>query len=126
MGEDTTLLAFEVNDEFVRTLRRKAIHPNVRVINDSAERVEDHLRKHGFEGADYIFSGIPFTALPASIREKILRATNDALAPTGKFIAYQYSPYLMKLLRSIFEDVQVSIEPRNIPPAFCFTCSKRT
>jgi phospholipid N-methyltransferase len=123
---EATLFAFEINEEFYRLLERDHAHPRLVLINDSAEKVRVYLNKHGFEGADYIFSGLPFTTLPAPVRERILRETLSALRPGGKFIAYQYSLYLLKTLRRIFDKVKVGFEPRNIPPAFCFVCTKNT
>ncbi|MDD5557766.1 MAG: methyltransferase [bacterium] len=120
-----TLFAFEVNEEFVRALRDDLPHPSLAVVHDSAERVVEHLAAAGFSGADCVFSGIPFTTMPRDLRLAILRATHRALKPSGKFILYQYSPYLLGRLREVFGDVRVEFEPRNIPPAFCFVCSKR-
>ena len=120
-----TLLAFEINKEFIRLIEKDCTHPRLLLIDDSAERVETYLKEYGFRGADYIFSGIPFSTIPAAVRMGILTATNRALAPDGLFIAYQYSLYILRALRSVFGNVGVSFEPRNIPPAFCFVCSKK-
>ena len=119
------LLIFEINEDFIRLLRKEFRQPNCIVINDSAERLQEHLEKNGLDGADYIFSGLPFTTMPALLRYRILHVANNALKKNGKFIAYQYSTYMLKYLRRIFGKVRVSMEPRNIPPAFCFVCSKR-
>jgi phospholipid N-methyltransferase len=122
---DVKLLAFEINREFVEILDKKIRKENLILINASAEDVEKYLRQHGFDAADYIFSGLPFTTLPVRVKERILWATNCVLKPGGKFIIYQYSLYLLKTLKKIFDDVEVSVEIRNIPPAFCFVCTKR-
>lgn len=118
------LVAFEINPDFVELLGRELRHPRLILVNDSAEHVGRHLRDRGFSGADYIFSGLPFTTIPAPLRNRILRAAHDALRPGGRFIAYQYSLYLRQTLRGIFGDVHVGFEVRNIPPAFCFVCTK--
>lgn len=118
------LIAFEINEDFVRLLARRFAGKGLVVVHDSAEHVERHLRERGCRGADYIFSGLPFTTLPPATRERILRAAHAALRPGGKFIAYQYSLYLRRTLRGIFGDVRIGFEARNIPPAFCFACTK--
>ena len=125
LAPEATLFAFEINEGFCRLLERDHAHPRLVLINDSAEKVRAYLDERGFEGADYIFSGLPFTTLPAPLRERILQETLSALKPGGKFIAYQYSLYLLKTLRGIFGRVRVGFEPRNIPPAFCFVCTKK-
>ncbi len=124
LSAEATLFAFEINKEFCTLLQRDHAHPRLVIINDSAEKVREHLAARGLEGADYIFSGLPFTTLPAPLRVRILQETFGALKPGGKFIAYQYSLYLLRVLRGIFDEVRVSFEPRNIPPAFCFVCTK--
>jgi len=125
LPSSSSLVAFEVNEEFVKSIRNNVAHPSLLLVQDSAEKVEAYLKAAGYRGADYIFSGLPFTTLPAKLRVRILRSANRALNKEGKFIAYQYSLYLLRLLRAIFGDVRVIFEPRNIPPAFCFVCSKR-
>ncbi|HOE26493.1 MAG TPA: methyltransferase domain-containing protein [bacterium] len=120
------LMAFEINQDFVEMLQRELPHPRLLLVNDSAEHVERHLRARGYDGADYIFSGLPFTTIPSALRERILRAAYAALKPGGKFIAYQYSLILRRMLLGIFDDVRLGFEPRNIPPAFCFVCTKRS
>lgn len=120
------LVAFEINDDFVKALREEISHPGVILIHDGAERVNEYLADHGFGGADYIFSGLPFSTIPAGLRERILRASYSALKPGGKFIAYQYSLILLKMFRDIFDDVRVGFELRNLPPAFCLVCTKKT
>ncbi len=124
MPASARLVAFEVNQEFVRLLGRELPHPRLILVNDSAEHVERRLRDMGFGAADCIFSGLPFTTIPKPVRDRILAAAHSALRPGGKFIAYQYSLYLRKTLRGIFGDVRIGFEPRNIPPAFCFVCTK--
>ncbi len=126
LPEGARLVAFEINDDFVRELRKEISHPGVALIHDGAERVKEYLTDLGYEGADYIFSGLPFSTIPADLRERILRASYSALKPGGKFIAYQYSLFLLKKLRAIFDDVRVDFEPLNFPPAFCFVCAKKT
>ena len=117
------LVAFEINPDFVEMLRKGISHPAFVLIHDGAQRVNEHLQRMGIEGADYIFSGLPFTTIGAEARDEILRAAREALLPGGKFIAYQYSLILLKTLRGIFDDVRVRFEPLNIPPAFCYECS---
>ena len=90
-----TFLAFEIDPDLASAVGARLKDPRLRVINDSAENVEDYL-----EGAkaDYIVSSVPFTSLPADVRRSLLEAARHALAPNGQMLILQYStavlPYL--------------------------------
>src|SRR5579859_1619535 len=83
MRPDGVLIAIEMNPDFVSYLRGALRDPRLRVVEGSAESVDEVLRRCGQSQADYIISGIPFSTIPAPLRERILRKTRAALAPGG-------------------------------------------
>lgn len=125
MRPDARLLALDTEAEFVDALRARLPDPRLIAVPGSAAAVERHLAALGWDGADVIISGIPYTAMPASLRQAILQASAAALAPGGLFLAYQYSPYIRPLLGQLFERVETGWVPRNLPPAFHFACRGR-
>ena len=89
----------------------------------SAADVKTILQQHGFDKASYIISGIPFSTLPATSRERILRDTKDALEPGGAFLVYQFSSRVLADLRRIFGEVERGFQLLNILPAHLFFCT---
>ncbi|MDE6034789.1 MAG: SAM-dependent methyltransferase [Ruminococcus sp.] len=116
---DTFLILIEQNRKFCRELVKTFRNqPNIHIINGSAENVNLYLKKYGFEHADYIISGLPFTSLPADISENIFRETIKAIGNNGKFITFQYSMVKRKFFEKYFRISDVLHEIKNIPPAY--------
>jgi phospholipid N-methyltransferase len=126
MRPDATLIAIETNPEFVSFLGNAFPDERLRVMADSAESVDEILRRLGYEQANYIISGIPFSTIPAELRERILRKTSVALAPGGSFLVYQFSTRVLPDLQRIFHYVKRRFEPLNVLPAHLFFCQPRT
>lgn len=122
MHADAVLVVLETNPEFVSFLRNTYQDPRLHVIHGSAEDVQQILAGLGLDGADYVISGIPFSTFPETLREGILRATYDVLAPGGVFLVYQFSPKVLPYLRQTFTTVTRSFEPFNVLPAQLFYC----
>jgi phospholipid N-methyltransferase len=122
MRPDAILIAIETNPEFVSFLRSSTKDERLRVIEASAESVDEILRQHGHEKASYIISGIPFSTIPAAVRERILRKTCSVLEPGGSFLVYQFSTRVLQDLRRIFRYVRRQFEPLNVLPAHLFFC----
>ena len=120
---DGALVVFETNPDFVEHLHESISDPRLHVVHASAATVHDALRTRGMEAADYLISGIPFSTLPAQVREQVLTATRAVLDPRGAFLIYQFaSRVLLRDLQRIFSDVRRSYEPLNVFPAQVFFC----
>jgi phospholipid N-methyltransferase len=123
MRPDAALIVIETNQDFIRELRRwSTADSRLHVIEGSAESVASILHSLGYEKANYIISGIPFSTLPAPTRERILQNTCNVLEPNGWFIVYQFSRRLLQDLQRVFLYVQTRFEPLNILPAQLFFC----
>lgn len=122
MAPDATLIAIEMNPDFVSFLRDTFKDERLRVVEGSAEAVDEILRRFGRAHADYIISGIPFSTIAAPVRERILEKTRDVLAPGGAFLVFQFSTRLLDDLKRVFGYVGRSFEPLNVLPAHVFFC----
>jgi phospholipid N-methyltransferase len=122
MRADAALIAIEMNPDFVSYLRGSITDQRLHVVEGSAVSVEEILRRFGYLGADYIISGIPFSTIPAPLRERILRKTRDVLKPGGAFLVYQFSTRVLQDLKRIFGYVGRRFEPLNVLPAHLFIC----
>ena len=126
MRSDATLIAIEMNPDFVRYLRDSFADPRLQVVEGSAEAVDEILRRFGHARADYIISGIPFSTIPAPVRERILHKTRDVLETGGAFLVYQFSTRVLQDLKRVFGYVGRKFEPLNVLPAHLFICQPVT
>lgn len=125
MHPDATLLAIDLNLDFVAFLEAQIDDPRLRVVHGSAADVRRFVREAGHRQADYILSGIPFSTLPEGVGEAICAESRSALKSGGAFLVYQYSAYMRRLLSPQFEELRERVEWRNIPPCRMFTAMKQ-
>ncbi len=123
MKPDAVLLVFEVNKEFVEYLSFIKDKRMV-LLNQSAEKLWDEMKKLSIQSVDYIISSLPLVNIPAKIENRILIAAHQSLRQGGKFIQYQYSLTSQRKLKKIFSDVEIDFTPLNLPPAFIYNCTK--
>jgi len=127
---ESTVIAVELNTSFAAKLRRfswnrPADEPKLIVQRDDAGNVQDILREHGFDKADYVLSGIPFSLIEKDTRTRIIDQTYRALTPNGCFLVYQFSFHVRKLLKERFEAVRSRRVLLNIPP-LCVMEARKT
>lgn len=124
MRPDATLVVIELNDDFVKVLRRNFDDPRLKVIHGSAADVRETLERLGLTEADYIFSGIPFSIMSEQDRERVLNNTRDALREGGSMLVYQFSSRVGSDLERTFDTVSRGFELRNFLPAHIWHCVK--
>jgi phospholipid N-methyltransferase len=122
---NTVIILFENNYKFCKILREKYKNePNLYIINDSAEYMDNYLSEYNIPYVDYIVSGLPFASLPSKVSSNILSKAQSCLKNNGKFITFQYTLLKKKFIKQYFDEVYISWELRNIPPAYVFYCSR--
>jgi phospholipid N-methyltransferase len=124
MGEDATLIAIDTNPDFIKYLRKSIHDPRLVPVNGSAADVEAIVKEHGFESADYVLSGLPFSTLPPGVGDAIARATARVIRPGGAFLVYQFSPKVLDFLKPFFDRIDRGFEWINVPPATLFWANK--
>jgi phospholipid N-methyltransferase len=122
MRPDAVLIAMETNADFVRFLRGRVRDDRLHVIHGSAADADAALVRLDLRQADYVISGIPYTTMPAHMRETILRKTHSVLHPTGAFLVYQFTRTVLPYLQQVFPLVHQDFEPLNVMPARLFFC----
>lgn len=121
---DATLLAIDLNLDFVAYLEAEIADPRLRVVHGSAADVRRFIREAGYAQADFVLSGIPFSTLPDGVGEAICAETRSVLKAGGAFLVYQYSAYVRRLLSPLFGEIRERVEWRNVPPCRMFTALK--
>jgi phospholipid N-methyltransferase len=122
MRPDALLIAIETNQDFVSYLRGALTDTRLRVVEGSAESVDEILSRFGQRQADFIISGIPLGSMPAPLRQSILRKTRQVLAPQGAFHVFQFTTRALADIKAIFGYVARGFEPLNVLPAYLFFC----
>lgn len=126
MRPDAVVIALETNADFVRFLRGKIHDDRLHVVHGSAADADAALARLNLSHADYILSGIPYTTIPAEIREVILRKTHSLLHPSGAFLVYQFTRTVLPYLQQVFSSIEQDFEPLNVMPARLFFCRHHT
>lgn len=120
LAPDATLLTIDTNPDFTSYLNGKFTDGRLEAVTGSAANVGRILAERGFDKADFILSGLPFSTLPAGIGPKIAAETAAALRPGGAFLVYQFSPKVRDYIAPYFERIDKGFEWRNLPPATLF------
>lgn len=120
MAPDATLLTIDTNADFTQYLSAKIRDSRLRAVTGSAADVRSIMADFGFENADYILSGLPFSTLPPGIGPKIAEQTAEALRPGGAFLVYQFSPKVLDFIAPYFDRIDRGFEWMNVPPATLF------
>lgn len=115
----TTYIVIEQNDRFYEMLQKQFQGiAGVVLIHGDAKDVCRFLKEQGFEHADYIISGLPFTSLPEHISRRILSQTQRAVGSEGVFTTFQYTLLRKAFLEEYFHIRKIVRIWRNLPPAY--------
>ena len=89
-----------------------------------AEELSTLINNCKLDKADAIVSGLPFSIIPEEICNNIFENITNSLKDGGTFVAFQYSPYMLKKLKKYFSHIDMDFVLCNMPPAFVFKCKK--
>lgn len=120
MKGDATLIAIDTNEDFIDYLRQDIRDSRFVAVHGSAADVEAIIAAHGFDHADYVLSGLPFSTLPAGVGPAIAAATHKILRPGGAFLVYQFRAKARDFLAKHFARIDNGFEWVNVPPCFLF------
>jgi phospholipid N-methyltransferase len=120
IAPDATLIAIDTNPDFIRYLRGKFADNRLFPVTGSAADVRQIIADCGFEHADYVLSGLPFSTLPAGVGPRIAEETAAAIRPGGAFLVYQFSPKVREYMAPHFDRIDKGFEWVNIPPCHLF------
>jgi phospholipid N-methyltransferase len=120
LPRDGALVVIDTNPLYIdylkRTIRDSRFHP----VLGSAEDVEAIVQALGFDKADYVLSGLPFSTLPEGVGPAIAAATHRVVREGGAFLTYQFSTTARDLTARHFKTIETGFAWWNIPP--CLLC----
>jgi phospholipid N-methyltransferase len=116
MRPDAKLLVIEINPRFAELIRNAVPDPRLVVHCGDARELPAILAEHGLPAPDVVLSGIPFSTMAQDLGLQIIRSVHDALAPGGRFVAYQVRDRVEILGRRVFGRARRQVELLNVPP----------
>jgi phospholipid N-methyltransferase len=120
LRRDGQLIVIDTNPLFIDYLRATITDSRFIPVLGSAADVEEIVRAHGHDHADYVLSGLPFSTLPDGVGPAIAAATHRVLRPGGAFLVYQFSAKARDFMARHFRHIDAGFEPLNILPCQLF------
>ncbi len=114
------LLVIDLNEDFIKYLRNTIHDSRFVAVHGSAADVNQIIRDFGYEHADYVLSGLPFSTLPGDLGPVIAEQTARALRTGGAFLVYQFRARARDFMEPHFAKIDNGFEPWNILPCFIF------
>lgn len=120
LPRDGQLIVIDTNPLFIDYLKQTITDSRFIPVLGSAADVEDIVRAHGHEHADYVVSGLPFSTLPEGVGPAIAAATHRVLRKGGAFLVYQFTPRARDFMARHFARIDSGMELINVPPCFLY------
>jgi phospholipid N-methyltransferase len=120
LRRDGTLIVIDTSPLYIDYLRKTIPDGRFHAVLGSAAEVEEIVRAHGFDHADYVLSGLPFSTLPSGVGPEIAAATHRVLRPGGAFLVYQFSAAARDFMAKHFARIDSGFEPFNVLPCRLF------
>ncbi len=120
LRRDGTLIVIDTNELYIDYLRRTITDSRFIAVHGSATDVEQIVRAHGHDHADYVLSGLPFSTLPEGVGPAIAEATWRVIRPGGAFLVYQFSAKARDFMARHFRHIDEGFEPLNVLPCRLF------
>ncbi len=121
MGENTSLMAFELDKTLCDFIENDLKDRRIKIINDSVLNIDKYLNNRK---VDYIISGIPLACLNDNDKSYLLKSIKNSLKDGGKYVQFQYSLESYKQIKGLFDNVKIDFTFFDIPPAFIYKCDK--
>lgn len=120
MHADAKLLVIDLNEDFIDYLRKTIHDSRFIAVHGSAADVNQIIRDYGYNHADYVLSGLPFSTLPGDLGPKIAAETARAIRPGGAFLVYQFRARARDFMAPYFEKIDSGFEAWNVLPCHLF------
>jgi phosphatidylethanolamine/phosphatidyl-N-methylethanolamine N-methyltransferase len=117
---DATLLVIDTNPDFIAFLKKHFRDSRFIAVHGSAADVNDIIHGLGFDHADYVLSGLPFSTLPGDLGPKIAAETAKAIRPGGAFLVYQFRARARDFMVPHFKRIDSGFEFWNVLPCHLF------
>lgn len=125
MPSDARLLSIELNNFFHNVIISQIDDDRLIPHLGCACDIQTILAEYDLDAPDAVISGIPFSTMSREMGTRILESVSSALAPQGRFVAYQTRDRVATLCRPIMGSEQAEMEFFNIPPTRIYQWQKK-
>ena len=124
-------VAVEINQTLAAQLA--ACQQGVEVVNGDACTVDRLVADRGYDHANVVISGLPWSLFPHAAQTGILDAVTKSLAPDGSFSTFAYlhalwMPHARRFKANLDERFEEVVMTRavwaNLPPALVYHCRR--
>ena len=120
LRRDGALIVIDTNPLYIDYLKKHFRDSRFHAVLGSAVDVEDIVTAHGYDHADYVLSGLPFSTLPDGVGPAIAAATHRVIRPGGAFLVYQFSARARDFMAKHFRRIDSGFEFWNVLPCKLF------
>jgi phospholipid N-methyltransferase len=120
LRRDGALIVIDTNPLYIDYLKKHFRDSRFHAVLGSAEDVEAIVAAHGYDHADYVLSGLPFSTLPEGVGPAIAAATHRVIRPGGAFLVYQFSAKARDFMARHFRRIDSGFEFWNVLPCQLF------
>lgn len=115
---DTKLLLIELEESYVRILRRE-FGARVMIEQANAHRLDELLAKHDIQKVSLIVSGLP-VSLPESMAEELLLSIKAHTTRGTIFRFFTYNPPFMRRAYKNLPVRKIALVLKNFPPLWVY------
>jgi phospholipid N-methyltransferase len=120
LRRDGALIVIDTNPLYIDYLKKSVADSRFHAVLGSAEDVETIVGALGYNHADYVLSGLPFSTLPDGVGPAIVAATHRVIRPGGAFLVYQFSAKARDYMARHFSRIDSGFELWNVLPCRLF------
>ncbi len=124
MSPNSKLISFEINQEFCSKILNEIKDKRFSLEQQSAEDIQEILKKHNIEKVDAVISSLPLAMMPKTVVNNILSQSKQVLKTGSKFVQFQYSFLNYSNLKDTFSSISKRFTLLNLPPAIVFECEE--
>lgn len=123
--KETSLLVFEPNETFFKSLEERFSGEHTFIFKDFAEELPQRLKERGLKRADAVVSSLPLANWGEERRGALFSMLTNSIWRGGVYTQYQYVlPTYTSELGKYFGKVNRGFTLLNVPPAWVYTCRR--
>lgn len=119
ISPNSKLYSFEVNEEFCDHVKSTVKDDRLRIVNDGAENLKDHVHQK----IDGVISSIPFSFFSREKGMNIIQDAYDSMSEEAYYSQVLYTKFNYKKFKMIFDKCELR-KFYGLPTEYIYHCQK--